>query len=69
MSTCKECRFWRQPSGLPWKQGEHPGTCRRYPPQVVTMIEMATIKAVSDWPRTYHFDWCGEHCTPEAASE
>jgi len=50
---CKNCEFWNkfnreQPMGI--------GTCQRKAP----VKNGINILPNDSWPKTHHFDWCGE---------
>lgn len=47
MTNCRDCRFWKPPTGS-YADGE----CRRHTPQ------LDAYRGV--WPETSPDDWCGE---------
>jgi len=49
--TCETCVFWHVPKG---SSIDVENECRRYPPRRI-------INSESEFPETYHNDWCGEY--------
>lgn len=52
--TCKMCRFFFAPDA-----DDYPGECRRRAPTI--QIRKIDKEPISEWPRVYEFQWCGEY--------
>ena len=62
--TCASCRWWREFEHTPGI--DQTGKCRRYAPRPVfeEVVPVDDVLGFNDnvaWPRTVHYDWCGEH--------
>ena len=60
---CDNCQFFKQ---YPWTHIA--GTCRRYPPQVISVLSSAKYpddiqnsEVESKQPTVENTDWCGEY--------
>jgi hypothetical protein len=68
-NRCERCRHWKSRLAelgcTPVKVGEHNdsympiGECRFDPPQAMMFVGALT-GAISRWPLTWSYDWCGK---------